>query len=87
MLKEQINTQSQDKHKWFEELIATIQTHQLMLDTDTATDELKKFYSTAMEGNADKLALQSKNLGQQHFISGILLDYVSHLSKLKNLVN
>ena len=82
MLKAPLNIPNQDKNKWFEELIAAIQTHQFMLDTNTATDELKNFYSNAMDGNADKIALQSKNLGQQHFIQGIVVDYLSQVSRL-----
>lgn len=87
MLKSPINLPNQEKNKWFEELIATIQTHQFMLDTNTATEELQNFYTVAISGDADKLALQSKNLGQQHFIRGIVLDYLSQLSRLPKAPN
>ncbi len=85
MLKEQTSSTNQERNKWFGDFIAGIQTHQFMLDTNTASHELKDFYATVMEGDADKLAFQSKNLGQQHFVRGIVVDYISQILKLSKL--
>ena len=70
-----------ERDQWFEELIATLSADKFMLDTDTATPELKSLYGNLIEGNADKLASQGKELSQHHFISRILVDYLSVIRK------
>ena len=74
-------TSHSTRDQWFEQLIATLSADKLMLDADVASDELKSFYGTLMEGNADKLAAQSKAISQQHFISRIVMEYINVLRK------
>jgi hypothetical protein len=61
---------------WFDELISTLSTHQLMLSTNTASESLNNFYSTLLSGNANEIANLSRSQTQRHFISSIILDYV-----------
>lgn len=67
--------------QWFDELVATIRTHELALHTNTASDELKEFYNNVIKGNDNEMAFFGKSLSQKHFVSKIILDYVSIFGK------
>lgn len=66
---------------WFDEFIAKILTHKLLLDTDIADAQTKFFYEMAMSGNDDGLALSSLMSSNQHFIKKIVLEYLKSVSK------
>lgn len=74
-------TSNSARDQWFEELVATLGADKFMLDSDVASVELKSFYQTLIEGNAEKLAFQGKEMSQQHFISRILMEYLNVLKK------
>ena len=74
-------TSNSARDQWFEQLVATLGADKFMLDSDVASEDLKDFYGTLIEGNADKLALQSKQISQQHFISKILREYINLIRK------
>ena len=86
MIAKQSSTNA-ERDQWFEELVATLSADKFMLDTDLASPELKSIYGTLIEGNADKLALQGKEMSQHHFISRILLDYLTVLRKRQIMPN
>ncbi len=46
-------TSNPARDQWFGQLIATLSADKFMLDTDVASDELKNFYRTLIECNAD----------------------------------
>jgi hypothetical protein len=71
------------RDEWFEKFVAYLSADKFMLDTDTASVELKTLYGDLMEGNADKLALQGKTMSQQHFISKMLVEYLNILKHKK----
>lgn len=73
------NSISTIKDLWFDEFIATIRTHQLQLETDTASDGLKKMYDIAIHGSNDQLAQLSKISANQHFIKKIIVEYISEV--------
>lgn len=60
---------------WFEEFIALIKTHQFLLETDTATQELKDTYHILMNGNEDDLALANRKSSHKYFVRKIIIDY------------
>lgn len=65
---------------WFDDFIATLRTHQLQLETDTAQAELKKFYDLIFNSNENELAHFAKTGAQKHFVPRIIIDYVKHIS-------
>jgi hypothetical protein len=67
--------------KWFDELVATIRTHELQLHSNTATSELKGFYNDLINKNMDAANKKSLELSAQYFISKMLLEYLSELRK------
>lgn len=69
------------KEQWFDELIGLIRTHELELETNTATNELKEFYTNAIQGNVDEILSFNKKLSQRHFVSKIIVDYIRILGK------
>lgn len=76
------NTSSRDR--WFDELLAALSTHKLMLDQNVADKELWDFYNTLIGGNIDTVAHQGKEMSQRYFISKIIVDYLSLLSQSEN---
>lgn len=69
-----------DLEQWFEDLVATLQTHQLQLETNTASSEMQEMYKTLFEGNADNISHIAKMQAQQHFVSRIIVDYLKLMS-------
>jgi hypothetical protein len=65
---------------WFDEFIAAIKTHQLQLETNTASEELKGMYDVFMRGSDNELARLSKISANQHFIKKVIVDYVKAVS-------
>ncbi len=75
------NTQIQKRAEWFDNLIATLRTHELQLETNTAPAELVEFYKNLMGNNIDELLKTNKALTQQHFVSKIILEFLKLLDK------
>jgi hypothetical protein len=69
------------KDAWFDEFIAAIRTHQLQLETNTATEELKKMYDVIIRGSDNDLAVLSKVSANQHFIKKVIVEYLREVSK------
>jgi len=69
------------KDAWFDEFIAAIRTHQLQLETNTASQELKKMYDVAMHGSDNDLAVLSKMSANQHFIKKVIVQYLTEVAK------
>lgn len=68
------------KNLWFDEFIASIKTHQLQLETNTASDKLKQLYDLAMFGSDNDLAELSKIRANQHFTKKIIIEYLKEIS-------
>ena len=65
--------------QWFDNVVAGLRTHELQLETNTATDELKNFYNTVMGGNLDDMFRLQKAAAQQYFVPKILVEYLRQL--------
>lgn len=72
-----VNLQTQ----WFQEFIATLQTHQLMLETNTASEELKNIYNVFFNGSETELAHAAKRSSDIHFIKSIIVDYLKEIKQ------
>lgn len=64
-----------DRDAWFEEFIAVVKTHQFLLETDTATQELKEAYHLLMYGDDDEVSYSNKMQSHKHFVRKIIIDY------------
>lgn len=70
---------------WFDDFISTLRSHQIQLETNTADQELKKFYETVFGGNMDELIHLGKSSAQKYFVPRIIVDYVKHIANTKPL--
>ena len=77
---------SQSKsERWFDDVIATLRSHEMQLATDTADLKTKSFYKTLMEGNIMELYQSSRNSFNQIIISQILFEYTKLLKDINPL--
>jgi len=67
---------SSNKTEWFDHLVATLRTHELQLETDTASKDIKKMYELLMSDNMDEMFKMNKIVSQQYFVKKILIDYL-----------
>ena len=67
--------------EWFDELVSQLRTHQLMLKTDTASEELKQFYETVSSSDINELLNLNRKVAQKHFVSKIIVDYLKLLEE------
>lgn len=68
---------------WFDDLISTLRSHQVQLETNTAQNELKKFYEKLLTSTDNELAHLGKATAQKHFIPRIIFDYIELVSDVK----
>lgn len=81
-MKEQNTIEAPDKFGvWFDEFVSTLRSHQLQLETETASRELKAFYENVFSGNMDAMLKISKQASQQYFVKRIIVEYLEHLNK------
>jgi hypothetical protein len=66
---------------WFDHLVATLRVHQVQLETETASPELKNLYEVILSGNSDQMAMLNKVSAQKHFVGRIVHDYIKLLGK------
>jgi hypothetical protein len=66
---------------WFDNFVFMLRTHEVQLETYTASNEMRKMYDVFFSGNTDNMASMSKNNAQRHFVSKMLVDYVGFISK------
>lgn len=71
--------------QWFDDLVATLRTHQLQLEQDIANKELKVIYDTLLSKNADEISYLQKSLAQKHFVANIIFRYLTILKQADNL--
>lgn len=67
------------KEAWFDEFIATIRTHQLQLETNTAPDGLKQVYDVVIHGSDNQLAELSKMSANRHFTKKLIVEYLKEV--------
>jgi hypothetical protein len=81
MLSQLESLEQRKLNEWFNNMVATLRTHELMLQTDTATPQLKTMYDVFVNGSTNDIALQGKVNAQVHFVRSILIEYLSILDK------
>ena len=65
---EQTTSQVDSKTEWFDNLVATLRSQELQLETGIASVETKLFYETFFAGNGDAIVHMGKNMAQKHFV-------------------
>lgn len=81
MLSQLESIEQKKLNEWFNNMVATLRTHELMLETDTATAQVKGMYDVFLNGNTNDIAFQGKVGAQVHFVRSILVEYLSILDK------
>lgn len=61
---------------WFDEVISTLRAHQLQLETNTASPDVKRFYDIIFGSDPNDVAHIGKVLSQKHFIPRIIYDFI-----------
>jgi hypothetical protein len=81
MIQSNLNIVSKESNleKWFDDLVAELRSHQVQLETNTASKEMKKIYETVLTGNANQLAHLGKFNAQKHFVTRIIIEYIELL--------
>jgi len=74
---------SDKSSKWFDELIATINTHRLMLETDVANNEHKNFYNLLITGSEIEISAMGHELTRISILKNMLIDYLQEISNKK----
>lgn len=64
---------------WFDNLVATLRTHQLQLETGTASSALQQAYAPMLAGDLDLMFRQNKTSAQKYFVGKIIYDYTQLL--------
>lgn len=64
-----------DMSPWFDELISTLSVHQVQIETNTASKEVKNFYANLFQPDLHKLYEQQRNLFQKYYVSQILVAF------------
>ncbi len=77
------NEIKQPTEQWFDDLVATLRTHQLLLETETADEETKNLYNILIGGNTLMVAHLSRTLSQRQIIGSILWDYLKIIKENK----
>ncbi|MGB0929957.1 MAG: hypothetical protein ACPGVB_04230 [Chitinophagales bacterium] len=79
-----IKQTSNHQSKWFDDFIATIKSHELMLETDTASKELKDLYNAVFADDAMKVAVLSREISTMSIVKILVIEYLSHLGEATN---
>lgn len=72
------NTQTQ-RNTWFDQLINTIEVHELQLETNTASAEVTSLYNAVMNDNVEELADMSRKNSLKFFVGTMVRDYVNEI--------
>jgi hypothetical protein len=76
-----IPEKKETRSEWFDNLIATLRTHELQLETNTATEEMKQFYADIMDNNLDDMLKMQKAAAQKYFVEKIIVAFLRLLDK------
>ena len=82
---EQTTSQVDSKTEWFDNLVATLRSQELQLETGIASVETKLFYETFFAGNVDAIVHMGKNMAQKHFVARIIFDFLTMTKSISPL--
>ena len=86
-MNQSLETQKQgDSHSvenWFDNIVATIRTHELQLNTDTASPEIEQMYRVLMSNNIEQIARTNRLQSNIYFVTQMVIKYMSLLGEKK----
>jgi hypothetical protein len=68
--------------KWFDDLVSTIRKDQLLIETGTASKEVRTMYEFLSKADQDELHENIRTTNSHYFIKKLVLDYI-HEVKLR----
>lgn len=72
--------------EWFSSIIdkiaEVIRCHELQLETNTAPDEVKRFYQAIKDNDVEELFHQNKLNAQKYFVKNIILEFAFEIKDL-----
>src|SRR5699024_9479650 len=71
-----IEDRQTDIQNWFDDFVATLRSHQIQLETETASKELREFYNPLFSGNPDQIISMNKEMIQKYYVEKIIVDYL-----------
>lgn len=69
--------------QWFDEMVATLRSHELQLETGLASKELAKFYETLRGGSELQLAQLAIEQGERVVVLNLILSVLNALSEFE----
>lgn len=79
------NAPDQTSENWFDDVIATIRSHQLLLDSGVADQNLQKVYSAFINQDADAIHTLSRETSNRYLISKMIFEFVKNLKESQKL--
>lgn len=87
MTEPSIQDKSTEYSSWFGEIIHQIKTHQLQLETNTASKEIEDFYESLFKGDEIKVLNKTREQSTQYFVKKIVELYIQELRSRKLKIN
>lgn len=78
---------SEKVKRWFDDLVATIRTDQVILETGIASEEKEKIYKAFINGNEEEVNSAIRATNSWYFIKNLVLDYFKELIENNLLPN
>ena len=67
------------REAWFDEIVAQIRTHQIMLETGTATPETAEFYKSMIDGTISEVVKITKDVTRKLVVPQMIYLYLKQL--------
>jgi len=81
--KANIENQQEGLESWFDDLISQLRSHQIQLETGTASKEVEFLYEKLMTGSMEEVFHQQRKTAQQFFVRRIIVEFLQALDDLK----
>jgi hypothetical protein len=72
-------SQNASLEAWFDDFVSTLRTHQVQLETNTASKEVENLYSSLLSGDVETVFKTNKETAQKFFVGKIILEYLNLL--------
>jgi hypothetical protein len=74
---------SSKTEQWFDDLVATLRSHQIQLETNTANNQVKSLYETLMASDHEELLKRNRVLALKYFVPKMLIELMRAFSPFK----
>jgi hypothetical protein len=77
----EIPVQGENKTKWFNDLIDTIKSHQLMIESGVASKEIKSIYEPFINSDFDEIHKNARKMSSKYFIQKLVIEYINEVTE------